>query len=448
MSAVAANKNRERKPLRFHDASLSRRDFLRITGTAAATVPLWFSGSGCAQLNAGLPDTTTGLCFACLAGDVTADGAIIWLRAEPGSQVSLQYGTESALGNFIETAPVAVDAECDDTAKIPLEGLESAKTYYYRAVVIGKRPGPIGQFVTAPKPDDLMPVKFCFSGDSRQSYQPFTIMDSIRSKQPNFFLHLGDTIYADIGGRASRLPEFWAKYRANRYDFPSQRLFTETSTYVIWDDHEVANNCGPAHPLMPVGRRAFFDYWPIRRNPHDPDRLYRSFRWGKAAELFILDARQYRNYPRGTILGRQQKQWLYDGLGSSTALFKFIATPVPLYGGGADRWDGFPAEREELLRWIAQKNIKGVVFITADMHYAAVSRVPGRPGLKEIVAGPIGSPINILTSGFDRRFEFFSNETFNYAMVTIDPKGSKPRAKVELLTDEGKALYKTEIEAI
>jgi alkaline phosphatase D len=431
----------------LNSRDISRRDFLRISSGAAASLPLWFGSYGCATLNAGLPDSSTGLCFTCTAGDVTSNGAMVWLRAEPNSQVSVHYSSDSALERFAETAPVRVDPECDDTAKIALKGLEPRTTYYYRAAVAGKKPGPIGQFLTAAGPDDPVPVKFCFSGDTRQSYQPFTIMDSIRSQKPDFFLHLGDTIYADIGGRALQLPEFWAKYRANRYDLPSQRLFTTTSTYVIWDDHEVSNNCGPTHPLMRVGRKAFFDYWPIRRNPHDPNRLYRSFRWGKAAELFIVDARQYRNYERGTLLGAQQKQWLFDGLASSTALFKFVATPVPLHGGGADRWGGFPAERQELLRWIAEKNIKQVVFISADVHYAAVSRIPGKSGLKEITAGPIASPMNVITNGFDKKFEFFSNETFNYAMITVDPNSSKPHAQVEFLTDEGKTLYKTQLEA-
>jgi alkaline phosphatase D len=383
-----------------------------------------------------------------LAGDVTSDGATVWLRAERGSVVSLQYGHEPALGGFMETTPAAVDSKCDDTVKNALEGLEAGTTYYYRAVVDGKKPGPIARFLTAPKADDLAPVKFCFSGDSRESYQPFNIMDSIRSKKPDFFLHLGDTIYADIGGRALHLGDFWAKYRRNRHDLPSQKLFSETSAYVIWDDHEVANNCGPNHPLMPVGRKAFLDYWPIRPNAHDPHRLYRSFRWGQGVELFILDARQYRNYSRGTILGMEQKRWLFDALASSTALFKFIATPVPFYGGGVDRWDGFPGEREELLRWIAGKDITGVVFVTADVHYAAVSRIPGKLKLKEITAGPIGSPMNVLTNGFERRFEFFSNQTFNFATVTINPKSSKPHALIELVDDEGKTLYKTRIEAV
>jgi alkaline phosphatase D len=419
-----------------------------MSGSAAATLPLWFSGSGCAPLNAGLPDSSTGLCFACLAGDVTPDSAIIWLRAESGVQVSVQYGNGPGLERFTETTPVTVDNGCDDTAKIALQALKPGTTYYYRAAVKGKKPGPIGRFVTAPKPDDLAIVKFCFSGDSRESYQPFTIMDSIRSKQPNFFLHLGDTIYADVGGRALRLPEFWAKYRRNRYDLPSQRLFADTSTYVIWDDHEVANNCGPSHPLMPIGRKAFFDYWPIQENPHDPNRLYRSFRWGKGVELFILDARQYRDYERGTLLGAGQKRWLFDGLAASTAFFKFVATPVPIYGGGGDRWDGFPAERDELLRWITEQHITGVVFVTADVHYAAVTRIPGPLGLKQIVAGPIGSPMNVITNGYLKRYEFFSNETFNYAMVTVDPKRSKPRAKIELLADDGKTLYEAKIETV
>jgi hypothetical protein len=97
---------------------------------------------------------------------------------------------------------------------------------------------------------------------------------------------------------------------------------------------------------------------------------------------------------------------------------------------------------------IESNNIKNVIFVTADLHYAAVSRIPGKLKLKEITAGPIGSPMNIITSGFERRFEFFSNQTFNFAMVTVDPKSSKPHALVELVDEEGKNLYKTRLEAV
>jgi len=359
----------------------------------------------------------------------------------------VHYGKDSALTQFAATAPMVVDSAADNTAHIELYNLEPATRYYYRARVLGKKPGPVARFVTAPAGDSDAVVKFCFSGDTREGYQPFTIMDAIRAQEPNFFLHLGDTIYADRGGTATRLSEFWAKYRANRLDSASQRLFAETGAYVAWDDHEVADNYLPDHPLAPIGRRAFFDYWPVRRDGREFDRLYRSFRWGRALELFILDTRQYRDPKKGTILGREQKRWLLDKLGSSAATFKVVASSVPLYGGGRDKWDGYPLDRLELLKWAMHRNIQGLICISADVHYAAVSRVPRANGLKEIIVGPMAAPMNVLANGNSKRFEFFSNETFNYGMMTIDPKAPKPHAEIEILDQDNRRMYKTRIAA-
>jgi alkaline phosphatase D len=391
-------------------------------------------------------DADTGFSLGCVAGDVTSDGAVVWLRGDGGGVASLQYGKDPALKEQVTARRVAVEPESDNTARVVLDGLESATVYYYRASMARRKPGPIGRFVTAPQPDDDARVKFCFSGDTRESYQPFTIMHAIRLLEPDFFIHLGDTIYADRGGTAQLLPEFWAKYRGNRADAWSQGLFAHTSAYVIWDDHEVVDNYEGNHPLSLIGRKAFFDYWPVRRHEAERDRLYRSFRWGKALELFLLDARQYRDHARGTMLGYKQKQWLFEGLAASTALFKCVACSVPLYGGGRDRWDGYGRERSELLQWIKTKKIKGVFFIGADLHYAAVSRVRGVPKLKEIITGPMAAPLNVFATGHSRRFEFFSNHTFNYGMITIDPKASKPLAAVEILDESNGSLFKTVID--
>ena len=421
---------------------ITRRDFLRIAGRAGAALPFVAGMPACAPVfTAG--DRETGLSFGCVAGDVTADEAIIWLRGESEGKVSVLYGKEPTLSRFIASDPVELAEDCDHTGHLRLQRLEPGTAYYYRAAIVGKKPGPIGRFVTAPAGNDLAPVKFCFSGDSRQSYRPFAIMDAIRATKPDFFIHLGDTIYADIGGRASRLPQFWAKYRANRADGASRRLFADTSVYVTWDDHEVANDYEGFHPLAAIGRKAFFDYWPVRRDLQEADRLYRSFRWGGTLELFLLDVRQYRDRAHETMLGKIQKEWLFDSLASSAALFKCIATAVPLYGGGRDRWDGYPLEREEILRRISQKKIEGVLFISADLHYAAVRRMPGQPGLKNIVAGPIGAPMNVIATGFSRSFEFFSNTTFNYGMITIDPRSSRPQLVVEIRDEDNNILYKT-----
>jgi alkaline phosphatase D len=426
---------------------LSRREFLRLAAQAGIAAPLILNASGCAVLGHDRFDDETGLSLGYVTGDVTADGAVVWLRAAPGSAVRIEYAKEPTLSGAAATVPVSVVPEADYTAQVTLRGLSPASDYYYRAAVAGKKPGPVAHFKTAPAPGDLAAVKFCFSGDTRENYKPFAIMDAIGAMQPDFFVHLGDTIYADRGGNASRLEEFWAKYRANRDDAPSRRLCAQTSFYAIWDDHEVRDNYGPENPLAPIGQRAFLDYWPMRHDAAEPTRIYHSVRWGKALELFLLDNRQYRDRKQGSMLGAKQKAWLLEAVAASTATFKVIATSVPFYGGGEDRWDGFPAERREIFRWIRTHNITGVAFIAADLHFASVAQVSKHPPTKEIVVGPMAAAMNVFAIGYSTTMDFFANKAFNYGMITVDPKSSPPRMLLEIRDDANGLLYKTEIAA-
>jgi len=417
-----------------------------MAGGLGAAMPFLLTYSACSPALT-LVDPETGLFLDCVVGDVTSSEAMVWLRAEMAARVSIQYGKDSDLNQFTATKPIPVEKDADNTLRIELKGLTPKTLYYYRAHVEGKKPGPIGRFMTAPAVDDPGVVQFCFSADSRESYKPFVIMDAIRAQKPDFFLHLGDTVYADKGWAAHTLEEFWAKYRANRDDAASRLCFRETSWYVVWDDHEVEDNYLPGDPLAPIGRKAFLDYWPIQRKPDEPERIYRSFRWGQALELFILDTRQYRNPKKGTMLGEEQKKWLMAGLSSSSALFKFVGTSVVMYGGGSDRWDGYPEERTELLRFIGGEKLHGVVFLSGDLHYAAVSLIPRGKGVKEITAGPLAAPMNVITNGTAKRFEYFSNKTFNFAKITVDPKLQPVYALVEFFDERNNLMYHTKINA-
>ena len=374
-------------------------------------------------------------------------GALVWLRAQPGSRAVLHYGKDPALVEFSSTEMVSVDPEADSTAIIPLDDLAPGTRYYYRAAVAGRMPGPIANFVTAPRPDDNAKVTFCFSGDCRDSYKPFMLMSAVHAQRPDFFMHLGDTIYADINGTARQLPEFWAKYRRNREDLSTEGCFCETSVYATWDDHEVVNDFGPGHHLAPIGRKAFLDYWPVRHRDGEEDRIYRSFRWGRAAEIFILDVRQYRNAAKNTMLGATQKQWLFDALARSKATFKFIATPVPMTGGGRDRWDGYSKERQELFNFLNEKKIHGVIFLSADLHYAAITKIPNSGGLRDVTAGPIAAPVNRVTNGTAAHFEYFLAENFNFAKITIDPKIDPRKAIVEFIDQDNQVFHATMIRA-
>jgi alkaline phosphatase D len=189
-----------------------------------------------------------------------------------------------------------------------------------------------------------------------------------------------------------------------------------TAVYAIWDDHEVRNNfAGPQEPLMPAGRRAFRDYWGIDGGPDDPDRLYRSVRWGRHVEIFILDTRQYRSPnampdgPAKSMLGPAQRRWLLEGVTGSTATWKLIVSSVPLgvFTGGAhsDAWsgadvlgyprrgNGFVWERDLILRTLREDGVRNVVFLSGEVHHADLLRHDLAPGysVHELVAGPLAA---------------------------------------------------------
>jgi alkaline phosphatase D len=133
-----------------------------------------------------------------------------------------------------------------------------------------------------------------------------------------------------------------------------------------------------------------------RRLQTGPLRIYGSLPLGNA-ELFTLDTRQYRDDqacnssdaalsqpcpptttddPSRTLMGAEQKAWLKGALRASKAGWKVIANQVMICSLDApprnplntDSWDGYGAERQELVDFIASEPIRDVTFITGDIH--------------------------------------------------------------------------------
>ncbi len=390
---------------------------------------LWAVLGGCFFSESPFSAEQTGLELGCATGDVTPTEATIWVKGIGSQPILIQYGPQPIAEHMQETAPASPTSETDFAVKFHLTALTPKTHYHYRAIVEGKKPGTLCRFVTAPISEDPAAVTFVIGGDTRESFRPFTIMEEMRSEKPDFFVFLGDTIYSDNGKSAIHLSEYWGKYRENR-DKAAQRFLAETSVLVMWDNHEVDKEFGPTHPRIHTARKAFFDYWPIRSNPQDPHRLYRSFRWGKTVELFVLDTRQYRDPSASTVLGTAQKQWLKDSLASSSATIKFIATSVPISDPRVDKWGGCPQERNEILDFIGNKKITGVMFLATDVHHAAVARVPGPWGLKEFIFGPLAARMNHLVASNEPRFEYFNDQSQNYGKISVKP--GEPNLSVEI----------------
>lgn len=282
------------------------------------------------------------------------------------------------------------------------------------------------------------------------------IYERIRQLKPDFFIHSGDYIYADNpiesevklddgsiwknivtpekSKVAETLKEFRGNYVYNLLDENVKRFNAEVPQLVQWDDHETTNNWYPGEILdddrykiksvsllAARAKQAFIEYTPIRINYNHPEQIYRSYKYGSKLEVFMLDKRSYRGpnttnrqqqaSPETAFLGNSQLNWLKNQLLNSKATWKIIAADMPiglLVKDGktkfenASNGDGVPLGREleiaDLLRFIKQKNIRNVVWLTADVHYAAAHYYdPNKAQFKEFtpfwefVAGPLNS---------------------------------------------------------
>jgi len=437
------------------------------------------------------------------AGDVTSDSAVLWARADRGAVLNAVVTGDGQ--RRVEQLPVR--ASDDYTGQLVLEDLQPGTTYRYRIWFslglpdVGRGPAVHGSFRTAPADDEAAGVRLAFGGDvsgqnvCRDAVEGLPIMRTIHDWRPDIFVGLGDMIYADntceatgrygnaqvpgTFGPAVDLESFWAHWRYNRADGAQQELLASTSYVGVWDDHEVVNDFGPLHDtratppytpgvhLLPIGLDAFLDYTPISIAPNTPKRLYRSLRWGKNLELFVLDNRQYRDAnstadspdrPK-TMLGREQLTWFKEKLSASDATWKVIVSSVPMSiptgfpaANGRDGWanfdqnTGFEQELLEILRFMQAEGIDNTVWITTDVHFGEVFRYlpfPDDPAFRvhEVVTGPLNAGIFPIPS-FDEtlnpeRLFFFGPETaeavtswdeakrwFNFGALEIDEGGA------------------------
>ncbi|MDR7586604.1 MAG: alkaline phosphatase D family protein [Armatimonadota bacterium] len=358
------------------------------------------------------------------AGDVLQDRAVLWTRAPAPGPVTLLLGTSADLRRGRTEQAVAHPGD-GLAVQVEVNRLAAGTRYTYRFRQGGVQ-SPLGTFVTPPPPGSAASVTVAWSADTGEEFRPFRIFDALARLQPDLFLFLGDTVYADVGERAVTLAQYRAKYRANRADPHLQAALARTAVWATWDDHEVANNFDASHPRLDVGRRAFLEAWPVRPSREEPGRLYRRVRWGALLEVFLLDTRQYRSparHPDGpgkTMLGARQKRWLLEGLAASTAPVKVVASSVPLRYHGRDSWEGYAHERDEILAFLRARDVRGVVVLSGDVHYPALLRHP--EGVLEGIAGPLAAFPNPDPPAAGRPATlWWGFARFNFGVVRVAP---------------------------
>ncbi len=100
-------------------------------------------------------------------------------------------------------------------------------------------------------------------------------------------------------------------------------------------------------------------------------------RWAQPAPA-VSEERGGPDYRR--LISEAQYQWLTDGLSASTARWKVLGNQVqmhPIVGyTNPDAWDGYPEERDRLLNFILDHDIRNVAAVTGDIHSTWVADVP------------------------------------------------------------------------
>ncbi len=312
----------------------------------------------------------------------------------------------------------------------------------------------LGSFRTAPEADSLAPLRFGASSCTQFGFEMDTIARAGERTDLAFHALIGDTMYSS---ETRTLDGFRLRWARNLGNSAYRQLRQSTSLLATWDDHEVANNWDPetiSPSILGFASSTFFEHLPLRRFARQPDRIYRKVRWGRTAEVFVLDSRSERRPStrlRGDAqyLSRAQMDWLKEGLAGSPCVFKVILNSVPITNFpslfdviSSDRWEGYWEARQEILSFIDDERIGGVLWLSGDFHFASTGRVSpsgaGRDAI-EVLVGPGAQEANPLWATLvdDAQFDFASG-TNNYAAFDLDP--ATRAAKVTYHDDEDTAF--------
>ena len=385
------------------------------------------------------------------SGDPLNDRVIIWTRITPqdfGQTLVGTYhvATDDQFQNIVTSGTYTTDSTVDFTVKIDVMGLQPNTFYYYEFEHNGAY-SLVGRTKTLPIGDVQNMRLACVSCANLESGY-FNVYDAIANRNDvDAILMLGDYIYEyETGGFGPNgnidrvwdpaveivdLNEYRLRYSSYRMDYALRKLHQNFPWICIWDDHETANdaykdgaqnhqvNEGSWSARKDNGKRAYFEWIPIRPKAPGNQQIYRTFELGNLAKIIMLDTRlegrevqlnandaNFSDTSR-TLLGNTQMTWLKNELSSTAQPWKILGNQVMvgavnLLGSpvNTDSWDGYPAERQRLFNHLSSQNIDNTVVVTGDIHTSwALNLQNGNiPVGVEFVSPSVtspGSPINL-----------------------------------------------------
>ncbi|GAB3706354.1 alkaline phosphatase D family protein [Corynebacterium nasicanis] len=390
------------------------------------------------------------------SGDPVPHSVILWTRVTPspecapgsgrGPDVLLRWevAQDPAFTRLARAGTATARAAQDHTVHVDPFGLDPDTVYHYRFTVLdGEHAGRMsrtGRTRTAPGEGagvEKLTVAVCSCANFEAGY--FAAYSDIARRaeagEIDIVVHMGDYIYEYASGHYAgkygvvrphvptweirTLADYRSRYGHYRRDVELQDAHAAAPWVVTWDDHEIANDSwaggAQGHTVFhgdwgsrrDAAMQAYLEWLPVRgAAPSRGGRIYRTLRFGRLAELHMLDLRSYRSAPGmiqpaartspdRTIMGSEQFEWLAGRLAAADTTWNLIGTSVmmaplnlvhvdaglrqqlmqmvglDLAGTpvNVDQWDGYVADRERLLDQLAEQHPHGrTVFLTGDIH--------------------------------------------------------------------------------
>jgi alkaline phosphatase D len=410
---------------------IDRRTFVRSALTAGAGVLLAPSAGWTAAQRARLA-TEGAFAQGVASGEPATNAITLWTRLEgltSSGNVGIEVARDPGFARVVSRGTAVADAAADFTVHQRVSGafLKPGEEYFYRFSTAAAS-SPVGRFRTARPAGSSETVRIAFFSCQEFIAGFYAAHRDLAAQDVDLVVCLGDYIYeqafASTGspnppvreddsaadGEAQTLAEYRRKYSLYHSDANLREVRRQFALVGEWDDHEVEDNYAgdlpggaansrrvPFAERRSNGYRAWFEHMPRRMTGGvGGDRIYGSLPLGNA-ELFLLDTRQYRDDqpcnptdaalsapcpptttddPSRTLLGAEQKAWLKGALSASRARWKVIANQVMICSLDApphsplntDSWDGYGAERQELVDFIGSEAISDVTFVTGDIH--------------------------------------------------------------------------------
>tara|TARA_A100001011_G_scaffold88820_1_gene93256 strand:+ start:10591 stop:11895 length:1305 start_codon:yes stop_codon:yes gene_type:complete len=396
----------------------------------------------------------------------------IWVQTKGSHEVFIKYSSNGHFKN--QTNTVLTGKEKAFCATLIADKVEPGKTYSYQLFIDGKhfpinrklqfKTPPLWQFRTDPPNMKFIAGSCTYINDKKydrkgRSYGGgYEIFETMAQQKADFMLWLGDnTYYRELDWNTFTGMAYRNSHTRSNPDM--QNLLSSTNHLAIWDDHDYGpNDSDRSFWNKKMAKEVFDLFWANPKHKIEGcNGITNYFTWGDI-DFFMLDNRydrspNQRKSGERTILGKIQKEWLKDVLASSKASFKIVIMGGQFLNDAA-KYEmysnyGFHEERQEIIDFIQNENIRNVVFLNGDRHHSefSVLKKENFPTIYDLTVSPLtsgthaGAPREKNTLRVPK--SLISNR--NFALIEVSGKRKHRKMSIKIMDQKGKINFKANI---